>query len=98
MPEPRIERIKTECYFTDAGGVEWEVVDARRRRDGHWWKQYPGGTDAQRRYFVRYSPIDGANERRAIETRRYTFEADDSRWFQADLFQMQLDLADFTVG
>lgn len=93
MPEPQIDRIKTEVYFTDVGGVEWQVVDARWRRDGKLRLQYPGIEDAQRRYFIRYSPIDGANARRPIQVRRYRFEDDDSRWFQPDLFQLQLDLS-----
>jgi hypothetical protein len=93
MSEPRIDRIKTEVYFTDAAGVEWQVIDARRRGDGRLWRQYPGDDDADRRYFVRYTPIDGANARRAIEVRRYQFEEDDSRWFQPDLWQVHLEMA-----
>lgn len=100
MAEPTIERIKTEVYFTDADGVEWEVVDARRRRDGRWWKQYPGLEDAQRRYFLRYTPINGAEARRALEVRRYDFEPDDTRWFVEHVWQLQLQLSNRrdTVG
>lgn len=94
MPDPQIERIKTEVYFTDRSGLEWQVVDARRRRDGRLWKQYAGCDDAQLRYFVRYTPIDGANARRAVEVRRYDFRAGESRWFVADAWQLQLELAD----
>lgn len=94
MREPRIERIKTSVYFTDANGVEWEVVDASRRGGRRWWRQYPGIDTAERRYFVRYSPINGANPRRAIEVRRYVFEPDDTRWFVEHVWQLQLELSD----
>lgn len=94
MPEPLIERIKTEVYFTDANGLEWEVVDARRRRDHKLRKQYPGTEDAELRYFVRYQPRDGANPRRAIEIRRYRFGAGESRWYIAAEWQRQLEAAE----
>lgn len=94
MAEPRIERVKTSVYFVDAAGVEWEVVDARRRGDGKLWRQYPGTEDAHRRYFIRYTPIDGAHDRRPLEVRRFDFEPDDTRWFVPDVWQLQLDLAD----
>src|ERR1041385_6896846 len=90
---PRIERIKTEVYFTDATGVEWEVTDARRRRDGRLWKQYAGCDDARYRYFVRYE-YRGAFPKIIREIRRYRFRSEDSRWYQADLCQEQLDKAE----
>lgn len=93
ITEPAIERIKTSVFFTDAEGVEWEVTDARRRADRKLWRQYPGGDDAQLRYFVRYTPINGAEARRAIEIRRYRFDVDDSRGFIPELWQIQLDMA-----
>ena len=91
---PAIDRIKTEVYFTDANGVEREVVDARRRSDGRLWKQYPGCADAQLRYFVLYQPRDGLNQRAVLEVRKYRFRKADSRWFQADLFQEQFARAE----
>lgn len=93
MPEPLIERIKTEVYFIDATGVEWQVLDARRRRDRRMWKQYPGCDDAELRYFVRYTPVDGANRRAAVEVRRYRFAKGESRWFVAAEWQRQIAAA-----
>jgi hypothetical protein len=92
IAEPRIERIKTEVYFADAAGVEWQVIDGRRV-GGRLRRQYPGSDDAQLRYFVRFTPVNGANARRAIEVRRYRFDPDDSRWFTPELWQLQLDMA-----
>ncbi len=94
MPEPLIERIKTEVYFTDANGVEWEVVDARRRADGKMWRQYPGSEDAQLRYFIRYAPKNGATPKRALEIRRYRFADGESRWFVAEAWAEQLKQAE----
>lgn len=91
---PQIERIKTEVYFTDSRGTEWEVVDARRRADGKLWRQYPGVADAELRYFVRYQPRDGLNLRSIVEVRRYRFDGNESRWFQADLFEQQIRVSE----
>ena|ERR1051326_5525578 len=90
---PLIKRIKTEVYFTDASGIEWEVADARRRRDGRRWKQYAGCDDAQFRYFIRYE-YRGAFPKIVREIRRHRFREGESRWYQADLWQGQLENAE----
>lgn len=94
MGEPLIERLKTEVYFTDVDGVEWVVIEARRRYDGKLWTQYPGIEDAEIRYFTRYTPPDGANLRRPLEVRRYRFSSGESRWYDAQRWQVQLRLAE----
>src|SRR3954464_15859600 len=87
---PAIERVKTEVYFTDSAGVEWEVADARRRGDGRLWRQYAGCPDAQYRYFVRCE-YRGTFPKIVRELRRYRFQPDESRWYQPDLWQDQLE-------
>ena len=91
MAEPEIIRDRTWVWFRDAGGVEWQVVDASRRGGQRWWKEHAGTDWAERRYFVRYSEIDGSKPRRAIDVRRYDFRRDESRWFVAELWQSQLE-------
>jgi hypothetical protein len=87
--EPRIERIKTECYFVDVHGVEWKVLDAKRAPQG-WREVYPSDTTASCRIFRRLlyrgpaSPIP-------LEMRAYRFRPDDERWFVAEAWQQQLD-------
>ena len=91
MAEPEIIRDRTWVWFRDAAGVEWQVVDASRRGGQRWWKEHAGTDWAERRYFVRYSEIDGSKPRRAIDVRRYDFRRDESRWFVAELWQSQLE-------
>lgn len=91
MIEPRIERIKTEVYFTDAAGVEWQVRDTW---PGWRFSQYPGAERAGSREFRRWQRVQGARPPELLELRRYDFEPDDTRWFVADVWQLQLDLSE----
>ena len=87
--DPRIERIKTECYFIDALGVEWKVLDAKPVAQG-WRELYPSDTTASCRIFRRLlyrgpaSPIP-------LEVRAYRFRPRDERFFRANAWQQQLD-------
>jgi hypothetical protein len=73
---------------------EWQVVDARREREGKPRRQYPSFDDAVFRYFVRYQRRNGLNAPVAVETRRYRFRRGESRWFHADLFDEQVRAAE----
>lgn len=88
---PSIDRFRTSVYFADAGGGEWEVVDARRRGDGRLWEQYPGLPDAELRYFVRRGAYQGSQSRSVLEVRRYRFAGGETTWFIAEEWQRQLD-------
>lgn len=89
--EPRIERIKTEVYFTDAAGIEWKVMD-RWPRDfwGGLVDRYPGEARAAERIFTRWERVDGSHTPRLLETRRYQFNDGETRWFIAEKWAEQL--------
>ena len=92
MPEPRIDRVKTEVYFVDAHGTEWRVLDLERRPDGRWRETYPTAAGATYRSFRRqrlrgqWTPID-------LEVRVYRFRPGEDRWFVAGIWQKQVEAA-----
>lgn len=90
MPDPLIERIKTELYFWDTQGTCWLVADARKRSDGKLWRQYPGSDNAVVRFFTRLKGGAFIGQP-AEETRRYTFKEGENRWLIPAEFQRQLN-------
>lgn len=90
MTVPTITRDRTWVWFTSSDGLEWEVFDAERRRDGRLWRAYPSVPAAERRYFVRRGEHCGTQERPVVEVRRYRFRAGESHWFDAVQWDHQL--------
>ena len=87
--EPRIEHVKTECYFIDAAGAEWKVTGFRRAPD-RWYTCGSSDPKASYRIFQRllyrgpFVPIP-------LEVRAYRFGPGDERFSRAPAWQMQLE-------
>jgi hypothetical protein len=96
---PAIERVKTECYFIDAAGVEWKVMDLVPLWPGSPPRlRYPSMPNACARIFSRYEKRDGAFEPELVEERRYDFQEGETRWFVEVEWQRQLNSSRNTVG
>lgn len=76
MPDPWIERIKTETYFHDANGTEWLVTGLRKFSDGEWHSsdQYL----ATYRIFQRVK-YRGVSSPIPLEIRAYKLQSDEER-------------------
>src|SRR6476661_437544 len=90
---PRIDRIKTECYFLDAWGTEWQVWDMARRPDRTWREEYPTSPGGVYRVFRRLL-YRGSAKPIALEVRAYKFRPGEDRWFVAERWQEQLDVSE----
>ena len=87
--EPRIDRIKTECYLVDRTGAEWQVWDLARRPDRTWRECYPTEARAEYRLFRRWL-YRGGSSPIALEVRAYRFRPREDRWFVAERWVEQL--------
>ena len=96
-PEPRIERVKTDCYFRDVAGIELTVMDFWSQHFGEGLvERHPGETRAVARIFRRTQRVEGGDMRRTLEERRYYLDDDETRWFVAEEWQRQLSASHVT--
>ena len=92
-----IIRDRTWTWLRDNAGVEWDVSDLWAGHEGRGAiERHPGDKRAIARIFRRTERIAGGDRRRLLEERRYDFGPDDSRWFNSDVWQLQLEMA-YTV-